>query len=227
MNKKMNDIFNIIAYFGLYSNVYKGYITTDVFTIQIYHKKEKKYILYFLKKLFIFSFLIWALQCFNNWYSFRSWNYKNNSNILNLGANRLLAEKIYKIGQGKEELKLCEQQYKVKTELEQNNGQKEIEECIDAEQESGIEAKKEDKELKCNKKTLKKYNNISKVCSLYFAFILSFISFLLSIINVNAQEPEIERIIFLCINLSVIIFSVLLIMEKIKIKHKEKLQLSN
>ncbi|CRG85153.1 fam-h protein [Plasmodium relictum] len=224
MNRKINSISNISAYPGLYSYIYRGYITTDMLTIKIYNKKEKKYTLDFLIKFFIFSFLIWVLQCSNNWYSFRSWNYKDNSkNVLNLGANRLLAEKIYKTGQGKEELKLCEQQCIVEAELEQGNGQNKTEKYINAEQESKIEAKQVDKEPKYNEKTLGKYNNILKACSLHFASILSFTSFLLSIIYIHYPDMEIQRIYFLGINLSVIIFSVLLIIEEIKIKHKGKL----
>ncbi|CRG85694.1 fam-h protein [Plasmodium relictum] len=223
MNRKINSILNISAYPGLYSHVYKGYITTDMPTIKIYNQKEKKYTLDFLIKLFIFSFLIWVLQCSNNWYSFRSWNYKNNSkNILNLGANRLLAEKIYKVGQGKEELKLCEQQCKVETELEQRNGQREVEEHIDVEQESEIEAKQANKKVKYNEKILERYN-ISKICSLYFASILSFTSLLLSIIYTYSPDLEFQRLSFLYIDLSVILFSVLLILEEIKIKHRVKL----
>ncbi|CRG84374.1 fam-h protein [Plasmodium relictum] len=221
MNKKSNDISNIIAYPGFNSHVYKDYITTYMPAIKIFIKKKKRYSLDFLKFFFIFSFLIWVLQCFSNRYSFGSWNYKNDSkNLLNLGAKRLLAEKVYKIGQEREELKFCEQQCKVETELEQINGQKEIEDYLRVEQESEIESKQEDKEVKYNEKTSGKYNNISKVFSLSFASILSFSSFLLSIIDSYLSEPEIQRIYIICINLSIIIFSVLLAIEEFKIKHK-------
>ncbi|CRG84694.1 fam-h protein [Plasmodium relictum] len=229
MNRKINSISNISAYPGLYFHVYKSYITTDMSAIKIYNKKEKKYALYFFIKLFVFSFLIWVLQCSDNLYSSRSWNYDNDlKNVLNLGAKRLLAEKVYKIGQGKEKLKFCEQKCIVETELEQRNGQEEIEKYINEEQESEIEEKNGDEdEVKYSEKTLGKHNINPKSCSLYSASILSFASFILFIIYVYIIDPEIQRVGFLCINLSILIFSVNLIMEEIKTKLKGKLQLSN
>ncbi|CRG85562.1 fam-h protein, partial [Plasmodium relictum] len=90
---KSNTISNISVYPECNAYIAKGFITTDMSTLKIYNKKEKKNISNFSIKFFIFAFLIWILQCSNTWSSFRSWNYKNDSkHISNLGAKRSLAE---------------------------------------------------------------------------------------------------------------------------------------
>ncbi|CRG85792.1 fam-h protein [Plasmodium relictum] len=219
MNMECHYISNISAYPGLYSHFYKSYITTDISTRKIHNKKREKCKLYFFIKFFLFTLLIWILQCSNNWDSCRLLNYKNDKKyILILGANRSLAENNDIIKQRKEELKCSVQHVTVKTDSELKNEQREIEESINMEQGNEIHTQKEDKEVTCSEKTLEKYNNISKKYSLSFAFILSFTSLLLSIMNCIYSHDMFNLFMFCCLNLSIIIFSILLILEKIKKK---------
>ncbi|CRG84321.1 fam-h protein [Plasmodium relictum] len=225
MNMKRNTILNISAYHGLYSHVYKGYIVSDISTRKIYNKNEKKYTLNCLIKFFLFTLLIWILQCFNNWDSCKLFNYKNEkTNKLILGDKRLLAENNDKIKQKEKELKLPLQHIITETDLELMNEQREIEEYTDIEQRNEIEAKKEDSEVKHNEKKLGKYNNISKAYLLFFASILSFVSFLLSIVYCISESLSIYIVTFFFINLTTIIFSIMLILEEIK-KKKHKIKL--
>ncbi|CRG85017.1 fam-h protein [Plasmodium relictum] len=225
MSSKINSISNISAYPEPYPHVYKGYITIDMSTRKIYNKKEKKYISYFLIKFFLFTLLIWILQCFNNWDSCRWLNYKNEkTNKLILGAERSLAENNDKVKQRKEELKCSAPHVIVKTDLEPKYEQVEMGEYIDTEQGDEIETKKENKEETHNEKKLGKYSNISKAYSLFFSFVLSLASFLLSIVYLITKNEEIYSVIFICVNLSIIIYLILLTFEEIK-KRKNKSKL--
>ncbi|CRG84708.1 fam-h protein [Plasmodium relictum] len=222
MNKKSNSIKNVDAYPRYYPLTSRIFITTDISTVKIYYKKEKKYSLYFVIKFFILSLLIWILQCSNNWNTCGTWNYENNlKSILNLGAKRSLSESYDTIKQ-KKGLQCYEQQDTMTINLEPNNEQSEIEKNLDAEQENEIETKEENEKVKFNERISDKCVNDFKTISLILAFLMSLSSFVLSPIITKHYIPELKSSIFILCNLSFIIFSIFLLHEEIKKKRKNK-----
>ncbi|CRG84692.1 fam-h protein [Plasmodium relictum] len=222
MNRKSNTIKNINVYPRHYSHISKDFITTDMSTIKIYHKKEKKYALDFVTKFFIFALLTWMLQCSNNCNICATWNYENNlKSILNLGAKRLLTESNDTIKQ-KKGLQCYEQHGMMTINLEPSDEQNEIEQNINVEQENEIETKEKYKKVKFNERISDKCVNNFKTISLILAFLMSFISFVLSPLLIKYYIKGLRSSIFILCNLSSIIFLIFLIYEEIKIKRKNK-----
>ncbi|CRG84827.1 fam-h protein [Plasmodium relictum] len=223
MSRKSDVISNISIYPEYYFHVAKGFATKDISTSKINNKKEKKNILIFPIKFSIFILLIWILKDSNNCDYFRSWNYKNEiKNILYLGAKRLLTENDDIIKQANEGLKYREQKEMIETDLESIKEKDEIEEKIDIEQ-SEIEEKLENKKIKFNGKISSKCQNNLKVNSLICAFILSCCSFLLSLKVAIAYDLITPQLTLLFVNLSITIFSILLILEQTQTKPNDKL----
>ncbi|CRG84991.1 fam-h protein [Plasmodium relictum] len=222
MNRKSNAIKNIIVYPIYYSHIAKGFITTDISNIKMYHKKEKKYALHFVIKFFIFSLLIWVLQYSNNWDFCRSWNYENNlKNVSILGTKRSLAENKDKITK-KKGLKLCEQQDIITVNFQPYDEQSEIEQDIDVEQENEIQTKEKNGKVKFNERISDKCINNFKIISLILAFNISFASLTLTIVSLLGGNTISPDYVFILSNLSLIIYTIFLIYEKIKKKNKNK-----
>ncbi|CRG83976.1 fam-h protein [Plasmodium relictum] len=224
MNKKNNIIFisNYRMHPRYYSHVTKGFTTTDMSTLEIYIKKEKTNILYFLIKFFIFTISIWILQCSNTLDSYRSWNYKNDlKNILDLGPKRSLAESNDTIEQTKSKLRLWEQQDMMEAYLESKNEQNEIKQNMDVEQGNEMVTKERNNEVKCNKKILSKCKSNLKLIFSSFAFFSSLFIFILFIVN-YFTFITFPRYIFLLLPLSLVINSIILTHERVEIKYKNK-----
>ncbi|CRG84701.1 fam-h protein [Plasmodium relictum] len=235
MSRKSNVISSIDGFLGYDSHVAKGSITTDRSTLKIYNKKEKKNILDFLIKFFIFTFLIWILQVSSSCDSCRSWNYENDlKKTLNLGAKRSLAEgeNIKKpIG---EELKLCEhdviddpesknkKEEKEEKEKEEEEEEKEEEEEEEKEEEKEEEEKEEkNKNVECNNITLESCACILNTLSLSVSSCQLFYSLILYSKDVAQFGLLISGYTTLILNLSILIYSILSILGKFHIKHKE------
>ncbi|CRG84862.1 fam-h protein [Plasmodium relictum] len=224
MNRKNNIILipNFRIHPRYYSHVTKGFNGTHISTLEIYCKREKKNILYFLINFFIFTLSIWILQCSNNWDSCKSWNYKNKlNNTLNLVAKRSLAENDCAIKQ-KEGSSQCYNQKDMMTiNLEQRNEQNEIEQNMNVEPECEIETKEKNKKEKFNRGILYKCKNNLKLASLLLSILLSlssFSSYLVGMFTFTGIQ-EIELFLFAS---SFLIVSTILIYERIEIKYKNK-----
>ncbi|CRG84936.1 fam-h protein [Plasmodium relictum] len=223
MNKKNNIILisNYMMYPRYYYNVAKGFITTDVSTLKIYSKREKKNILYFLIKFFIFTLSIWMLQCSYNWDSCRSWNYKNDSkNILDLGSKRSLAESSDPIKQTKRTLKSWEHDTK-EVRLESKNELNETKKNIDVEQGNEIVTKEKSNKVKCNEKILSKCKSNIKLIFSSLAFFLSLLIFILFILSMSFYI-SLPISFPILLPLSLVIISTILTQERIEIKYKNK-----
>ncbi|CRG84963.1 fam-h protein [Plasmodium relictum] len=222
MNKK-NNIILISNYRKrpIYcSHVAKSFTTTDMSTSKIYTKREKKNVLYFFIKFFVFTLSIWILQCFNNWDSCKFWNYKNDLNILDLVSKRSLAENYDTIKQTKSKLGLGEQGT-IEAHLETKNEQSGIKQNIDVEKGNEVVTKDRNNKVKCNKKILSKCRSNIKLISSSFAFFLSFFLFILSIIGQFTFIPF-TNYFFLLLPLSLVINSIILTHERTEIKYKNK-----
>ncbi|CRG84686.1 fam-h protein [Plasmodium relictum] len=227
MNRKSDSILNIRMHPMFYYHVSEGFITTDISTLKLYSKREKKNILYFLMKFFLFTFLIWILQYSNNWVSYKSRNQGNSlKNVLNLGYERSLAESNNTIKQTKEGLNYYDQQNILETYLESRNEQNEIEENIDVEQENEIKTKEKNKKVSFNKSILGTCKSNLKLVLFSLFFFMPFSSFMISLISLissNFYDEKTYMATFLLSNISIIIFAIYLIYEQINIKRKIKL----
>ncbi|CRG84720.1 Plasmodium exported protein, unknown function [Plasmodium relictum] len=191
-------------------------------------KREKKIILNFLIKTFTFILLIWILQFSNNWKFFKSLSYKNDlKNTLNLGVKRTLAQKdITK--ETSEKPKFCDLGI-IETNIESKGNQSKIEKKIDIEQvdekymEQGNEMKINEKNKKenFNQRILGKFKNNLNLISLSFAIFLLVFSFIYyeAMMISGIELPSIDAVFT---TLSLLIISVILIKERIKMKFKIK-----
>ncbi|CRG84733.1 fam-h protein [Plasmodium relictum] len=219
MRRRSNFIWNICVNSGYYSYIGEDCIVKDMSASKIYNKKEKKYTLNF----FIFTFLIWILQCSNNWNSCRSWNHESDlKNVLNLGDKRSLAENKGIIKQRSEGLKLYEEQDIIEVNLDLENKQIGIGENIDAKQENEQEEKGENKKLKLKESILEKCKNNFKLVLLSILFILSFIS--LIFILIDYFDLDLQRFLWVIRSskISILILSFLTLYEQIKKKRNNK-----
>ncbi|CRG85168.1 fam-h protein [Plasmodium relictum] len=220
---KSNAIKNTSIYDTFCSHTSKGFITKDISTIKISHKKEKKYRLHFFIKFFIYAFLIWILQYSNNLGTCETWNYENNlKNVINLGVKRSLAENNDTIKQEKGLQQCYEQHDMTAINLELSNEQSKIEQNMDIEQENESETKKRNKKRKFNERTSDKCTNDLKTIPLILAFLMSLTSFTLSAIYLKHFVPIFQNYILILSSLSLIIFLIFLLYEEIKMKLKNK-----
>ncbi|CRG85077.1 fam-h protein [Plasmodium relictum] len=223
MIRKSNLMWNICVNSGYYSHIAKDYIAEDISNSKIYNKKEKKNIFNFFTNFFIFAFLIWILQCSNNWNSCKTWHHENDlKNVLNLGDKRSLAENKGVIKQRNEGLKLYEEQDIIELNLDLENGKMGIEENMDVEQENEQEIKEKNKKLKLKENILGKCKNYLKLISLSILFLLSFCSLIL--ILIDYAHPNLSRFVWIMRSseVSVLIFSILILYEQIKKKRNNK-----
>ncbi|CRG84376.1 fam-h protein [Plasmodium relictum] len=223
MNKKNNITFisNYRVNPRYYSHVTKGFIITVMSTLEIYSKSEKKKILYFLIKFFIFTISIWILHCSNNCNSGVLRNYKNDlKRVLDLGYKRSLAESNDTIKQTKSKLIFWEQPGIIEAHLESKNEQNEIKQNMDVEQGNEIVTKEKNNKVKCNNKILRKCKSNLKLISSFFAFFLSFFIFTLYIVN---KFTILWTSYFSILSpLSLVIISIILTHERTEIKYKNK-----
>ncbi|CRG85256.1 fam-h protein [Plasmodium relictum] len=224
MKGRCNNISNTSIYPEYYFLIAKEFITTDISTIKIYNKKDKKYTLNFPIIFFIFALLICVLQCYNNGDSFRSCNYKNNlKNVLNLGFKRSLAESNDRKIQTNEEFKFCKQESLKKTNLESRKEESGIKKNIYLEEGNDIETIEKSEKVKFNERVSKMCINNLKLILSSFTFPLSLISLILSIKFIGNIDSILGPLAYLLINLSIVIHLILLIQEKIEKKRKNKL----
>ncbi|CRG85772.1 fam-h protein [Plasmodium relictum] len=197
MNRKNNiiHISNFRIYSRYYFRVAKGFITSNMSTLKIYGKRKKINIIYFLIKFFIFTLLIWILQCSSN-DSCRPWNYENDLKyVLNLAAKRSLTESKDKIIQNRV-LKYYEQKSIMTTYLEQSNGQNKIKQNMNSEQENEIETKEKNKKAKF-KEGIFKCKNL-KLVTLFLVIFLSLSALIYSFVTefIDISTKNIEILLF-------------------------------
>ncbi|CRG84687.1 fam-h protein [Plasmodium relictum] len=206
-----------------YYRVSKDLITTDVSTLKLCSKREKKNLLYFLMKSFIFILLIWILKFYNNWDSYKSWNHENGlKNVLDLGYKRSLAESNDAIKQTKKGLNYHDQHDILETYSESRNEKNEIEENIDVEQEGEIETERKNQNVKLIERTLDKCKSNLKLFLLGFSILLSLLSLVLYTFFFLFEIYSIESPSFILFTLCHLIISTLLILERIEIKYVKK-----
>ncbi|CRG84053.1 fam-h protein [Plasmodium relictum] len=191
-------------------------------TLKIYNNKEKKKVLNYLMRFFMFIFLVWTLQCYNNWASFRPWNCENElKNISNLGIKRSLAENKNAIMQV-EGSKCYEQHSNVEIDLESLNEQNYIKRDIDSEQENELEIIDKNQKVKFNQRILGICKSNFEIIPLSIAFFLSFIALICSLVYIFKSDINEDLKIFELSNTSILITSILLTHKEIKIKRKNK-----
>ncbi|CRG84984.1 fam-h protein [Plasmodium relictum] len=217
MRRKSNIIWNVCINSRYYSRIAKDYIIKDMSTLKIYNKKERKNILNF----FMFTFLIWILQCSNNWNSCRSWHCENDLNVLNLGEKRSLAENKGITKQRNEGLKLHEEQDIIEVNLDLDNKKIGIEEDIDTKQENEQEEKK-NKKLKLKESILGKCRNYFKLTTLSIIFLLSFSSLITIVIDYINPTLHTILLFYTLSKISILIFSTLILYEQIQKKRNNK-----
>ncbi|CRG99574.1 fam-h protein [Plasmodium relictum] len=223
MDMKSNNISNIGVYPEYHTHIAKVFITTDMSTLKIYNKKEKKNIIYFSINFFIFSLLIWILQCSNTWDSFRSWNYKNDSkSVLNLGAKRSLVESEDVEKQAHKRLKFYNEQDIIRENLESESEKNEIEGKIDSEKGNEIETIEKSKIEKFKERILGRCQNYLKLIFLVITFLLSSSSLALIIDDYIKPNALGFSYAIMLANISVLIFSSILFSDQIKKKYKKK-----
>ncbi|CRG85583.1 fam-h protein [Plasmodium relictum] len=242
MNSKSNAILNFNAYRGYCSNVHKDFVIADISTLKVYDKRQKKYILIFFIKFFIYILLIWILQCFNNWYSSRSGNYKNNLKIiLCLGAKGSLIEGNNTISEVNEGLEHCEQMVKgenfkldnkinkvenssyVKLENKKNHTKVEEVNKIDI---TDVELGKEIKANEKNKKGISPKNFLIfkdkyETIAAYFIIFLIFCILVLLIITLSTTHLDLHNWVILLFYILSLTLAILLFYE-IKKKEQQK-----
>ncbi|CRG84716.1 fam-h protein [Plasmodium relictum] len=215
MNKKKSAISNVSLYPGYYSLVAKDFLIIDMLTLKIYNKKKKKKVLNYLMRFFMFTFLVWMLQCFDNYVSFRLWNYENElKNILNLGIKRSLTEK---------ESKYREHVVVTGGTLESWNEKDTIRESINVKEGNKIEIKEKDQKIKIHERILGICKNNFELITSSVALIISIFSFMFLVINITSPRLNTYLPIFELSSLSILIISLLLTYEEIKIKRKKNL----
>ncbi|CRG85111.1 fam-h protein [Plasmodium relictum] len=213
MNRKKNVISNIVLYLRYHSLVAKDFLITYMPTLKIYNKEEKKKVFNYLTRFLMFTFLL---------VSFRSWNYENElKNVLNLGIKRSLTENKNMEMQSKEGSNFCEHVVVTEETLESWNEQNAIRGSIDAKEGNEIDIKEKNQKVKLNERILGICKNNFKLITFSIVFILSICSFMFAVLyatnSVNIYLP-----IYELSSLSILIISILLAYEEIKIKRKSK-----
>ncbi|CRG84306.1 fam-h protein [Plasmodium relictum] len=242
MNSKSNAILNFSTYYECYSHIYKDLITTNMLTLKIYDKKQKKNILNFLINFYIFILLIFILQCSNNRDSLRSCNYKNNlKSILYLGAKRSLVEGNDIINEINEGLEHCEQMVKganlkldnkinevenssyVKPKIKKNCTDIKVNKIDTTEVEVGEEIKTNEKNKKgIFQRILRIFpKNIERI-GIYYIFFFLFCIFVLLIIGLVSNNINVHGLLIVFFCLLCLIFIILIFYEKRK-KEEQKI----
>ncbi|CRG85287.1 fam-h protein [Plasmodium relictum] len=223
MNRGQNVILNISLYLGYYSLVAKNFFTTDMSTLKIYNKKEKKKVLNYIMRFFMFIFLLWVSQCSDNGVSFISWNYENElKNVLNLGIKRSLTENKNMEMQAKEGSNFCEHVVVTEETLESWNKLNNIGESVDAKEGNEIEIEKKNQKVKSNERILGICKNNFKLIILSLALLLSIFSFTFAVIYMTSYNLSIHLPIFEFSIIPILIIAIFLAYEEVKIRRKNK-----